>query len=155
MDGFQSIPLPFGGQELLDDSLPIIIPIPLPPEPPVGTITIVIHGHLFGELNPVPGTADPTSLEWSTWGSEDTVIMAEVETVDLTMETAYNVYFTVTVSVGTFPLANKDTHPAAEFPGDPPVIFVIPEFLSQMFFIMSIIATIFIIVIHKWCMSYT
>lgn len=123
--GSKSIPLPQGGQELLGDSPPIVIPID-----DIGTITIVIHGHLSGDLSTNIGSAIPTSLEWSTWETKDTVVSADAETVLLTMETKYSVSFTVTVSVLDFDVVSKDI-PLRHVSGNPLAEFVVPIRSSQ------------------------
>ena len=121
----KSIPLPQGGQELLGDSPPISIPID-----ELGTITIVIHGQLSGDLSADIGSANPTSLEWSTWETKDTVVSADAETVLLTMDTKYSVSFTVTVSVLTFDVVSKDI-PLEQVSGNPSADFAVPVGSSQ------------------------
>ena len=133
--GSKSIPLPQGGRELLGDPPPIIIPIDS-----VGDITIVIHGRLLADLTPDVGSAKPSSLEWSTWETHDTVVSADVENVLLTMDTKYSVSFTVTVSVGVFELPSKSV-PVEQFPGNPSAEFVIPEFPTLTAWIVVIIVT--------------
>lgn len=121
LDGSKSIPLPQGGEELLGDSPPIIIPIDSV------DITIVVHGSLLADLTTDVGSANPSSLEWSTWEPQEIVVSADAENVTLTMDTEYSVSVTVTVSVGGFEPPSKTT-PVKQFPGNPLGEFVIPEF---------------------------
>lgn len=133
--GSKSIPLPLKGRELLGDPPPILILIDS-----IGTITIVIHGRLLADLTPDVGSIKPSSLEWSTWETQDTVVSADVENVLLTMETNYSVSFTVTVSVGDFESPSKNI-PVKQFPGNPSAEFVIPEFPTLIAWIVVVIVT--------------
>lgn len=131
LDGSKSIPLPQGGQELLGDSPPIIIPIDS-----TGDVTILIHGCLLADFTTDGGSINPHSLQWSTWETQDTVVSASTENVLLTMETKYSVSLTVTVTVGGFnPSRNI---PVEQFPGDPRASFVIPEFPTLISWIVVI-----------------
>lgn len=133
--GSKSIPLPQGGQELLGDPPPISIPIDS-----AGDIIIVIHGRLLADLTTDLGSTNPSSLEWSTWETQDAVVSADVESVLLTMETNYSVSFTVTVSVGGFESPSKNI-PVQQFPGNPTAEFVIPEFSILIVWIAVILVT--------------
>jgi len=126
LGGSKSIPLPLRGQYILGDSPSIIIPITVDTTP-VGTIIIVIHGHLFGDIS--LNSTHHVSLEWSTWETQELTILSNAPTVLLTMGTTYKVYFTVTVSVGTFDVVTVDS-PTKDISGDPSIEYVIPEFPS-------------------------
>jgi len=122
LDGSKSIPLPQGGQELLGDSPPIIIPIDSTVD-----VTILIHGCLLADFTTNVGSINPHSLQWSTWETQDTLVSASTKNVLLTMETKYSVSFTVTLTVGSFEFPSQNI-PVEQFPGDPSAKFVIPEF---------------------------
>lgn len=124
IDGSKSIPLPLGGQELLGDSPPIAIPIDS-----YGTITIVIHGRLSASLSVENGSVNPNSLEWSRWGTNDTVVSSSMNKVTLTLDTVYKIYFTVSVSISGFDVARRDSDPG-QFSGSPSPAFVVSEYPS-------------------------
>lgn len=142
LDGSKSIPM--SGENLLGDSEPIAIPV----GGDIGNVTIIIHAHLFANLNPDTGSATPNSLEWSTWGTQDTVISADTETVLLTMETEYKVFFTVTVSIHGFDVASRDST-IKGFPGTPSAEFLIPEFPNWIAYIIVIGVTSSVVLFKK------
>jgi len=141
LDGKRSIPLPQGGQELLGDSPPIEIPIDS-----VGTLVIIVHGHLLGDVS-IASTLH-ISLEWSTWETHEFDVLCNTPTALLTMETAYNVYFTVTVSLVGFDVASKDST-AKQVSGNPSVEFVIPEFPTMLILPLFMIATLLTVIIYR------
>ena len=139
IDGSRTKTLPYEGQELLDD-LDIEIPINSI------AITVTLHGHLFGNLAPSAGSVDPDQLEWSTWGTQETIISASVDTVDLDMSTTYSVYFTVCVSVDGFEIGCADS-PTVYVEGIPIIDCIIPEFpfllITPLFMIATLLAATF------------
>jgi hypothetical protein len=130
---------------LLGDSLPIVIPIES-----YGTIKIVIHGKLLAEnLTAIPqGSVSPTSLNWTTWTPHDTVVSAEVSSVTLKMDTAYDTYFTVTVSILGFDVVSVDS-PSKEFSGTPAPAFTIPELLSKHIIPLLMIAFLLLTTVNR------
>ena len=144
IDGSQSIPLPVEELSgLLGDSPPIVIPIDT-----IGTITIVIHGHLVGNLTLDIGSADPTSVEWSTWTPQDTVVSASVSTVNLTMATTYQVSFTVTVSIPPFDPVSRDST-VDQVAGEPSHECVIPEFSSLLILPIFMTAILLAVIVYR------
>lgn len=139
--GSKSIPLPLGGQELLGDSPPIPIPFEY------GTITIVIHGHLSANLSVENGSVNPSSLEWLSWGTEDAVVSASVNRTTLTLDTAYNVYVTVSVSVSGFNVASRDSDPR-QFSGSPSPAFVVPEYPSFIVLPLFLAVTLVTVIVY-------
>lgn len=142
IDGSKSVALPQGGQELLGDSPPITYLIDS-----IGNITIIIHGHLSGNVSVNTGSVNPTSLEWSTWTPQDTVVSASVNTVTLTLQTAYKVSFTVTVSILGFDVASEDST-LKTAPGNPFSEFVVPEFPSLIILPLFVITTLLAVYIR-------
>ncbi len=145
LDGSKSIPLPLGGQELLGGSPPISIPIVVDTIP-IGTITIVIHGYLFGHLS--LNSTFYTLLEWSTWETKEFNITSNAPIVLLTLETRYGVAFTVTVSVNSFDVVSVDS-PMEEVEGSPSVEYVIPEFPSDLILPLFIIVSLIAVILRK------
>ena len=143
IDGSKSIPLPQGGRELLGDSPPIPIPIDS-----YGTITIVIHGRLSASLSVENGSVNPNPLEWSSWGTNDTVVSASMNKVTLTLNTTYNVYVTVSVSISGFNVASKDSDPR-QFSGSPSPTFVVPEYPEFIILPLFLAAILLIAIVHK------
>jgi len=140
--GSRTILLPYEGQELLND-LAIEIPIGS-----TATITITLHGHLFGDLTPSIGSVNPDQLEWSTWGTQDTVVSADNDTVDLTMVTIYSVYFTVCVSVGIVEIGCADSS-IAEVVGIPIIDCIVPEFPSMLIMPLFMITASLAAIVYK------
>jgi hypothetical protein len=91
----------------------------------IGSITVIIHGHLEGDLRSDKGSVSPASLEWTDWGSKAIAVSADNETVLLTLDTEYGVSFTVTVSIFRFPVVNEPFS-LGQDRGDPSVSMVVP-----------------------------
>lgn len=115
VSGSPSLSLP----QMLGDSPPLEFGLD------IGSITVIIHGHLEGELRSDEGSISPASLEWTDWGSKAITVTADNETVLLALDTKYGVSFTVTVSIFRFPVVNEPLS-FGQDTGDPSVIMMVP-----------------------------
>jgi len=129
LSGNKSVILSQEGNELIGDSAPIEIPIS-----ESGTIKVVIHGHLFGNVG-----VDPShyiSFEWLTWGTKSISMTATTQFTPLLIAN-YRYSFTVTVSTDGSNSATKDTY-TREIYGSPSTL-PIPEFpLAQALYLLMI-----------------
>jgi hypothetical protein len=147
-DGSKTVPLSLNELSgLLGDSPPIPIPIG---DPPVGTITVVLHGRLMAQnLTVTPqGSANPTSLSWSNWTPQDTVIAANSSPVTLQMDTAYELSFTITVSILPFPDVTRDS-PSKQYSGNPSPTFVVAEFPSFLVLPLFTVTTLLAVIVYR------
>lgn len=136
------LPLPVEGLNLLGDySLPIV-PID------IGSIEIVLHGHMIGDLSPSHGLVNPPSIEWSTWGSQETELTSSAESVVVELETRYSVYATVAVYVANILPVSIDSS-RREFPGNEILECVIPEFPSVMILPIFMVITLLAAVVYR------
>jgi len=118
-------------------------------------ITVVIHGHLNGQVTAAGnGSATPSSVTWSTWETIDITVSANAnaqngQTIQMQTATKYVVYFTVKVELIGIEAFTQDS-PTEEVSGSPAVqseILVVPEFsawalLLLTFLTLSIVITI-------------
>jgi len=111
-------------------------------------MTVIIHGRLIGDISLDHGSANPSQLEWSTWGTNETVVSANVDTVNVNMSTTYRTYFTVNASIGAWqsPAVDSDITQAA---GSPYVDTVIPESLSLLILPLLFTATAVATIVYK------
>jgi hypothetical protein len=116
---------------LLGDSPPITVY-----DDGIIKITVIIHGHLNGQVTAVGnGSATPSSVTWSTWETIDITVSANAnaqngQTIQVQTATKYVVYFTVKVELIGIEAFTRDS-PTKEVSGSPTVqseILVVPEF---------------------------
>jgi hypothetical protein len=68
--------------------------------------------------------------------------------VTLTLNTTYNVYVTVSVSVSGFNVASRDSDPR-QFSGSPSPTFVVPEYPEFIILPLFLAALLLIAIVHK------
>jgi hypothetical protein len=139
LSGHKSVTLSQQGNELLGDSAPIKIPID-----ESDTITVVIHGRLFGNVG--VDSSHYISLEWPTWGNKSINMTATTQFTPLLIA-KYNYSFTVTVSVSGSKAVTKTTYPQEVF-GNPSEM-IIPEFPLIQTLYLFMIATFPAIAVYK------
>jgi hypothetical protein len=115
---------------------------------PIVTMTITVHGRMIGDLTTDYGSADPSQLTWSAWGTNATTVSASVGSVTLNMSTTYRAYITVAFTMPGWnsPSRNSDSF---ECIGVPSVGYVIPEFPSFIIVPLFMSTTLLAIVLHK------
>jgi len=136
-DGSWSMPLP----QVLGDSPAYPIPVGS-----VGTMTITVHGYLKANVTLDTGSANPSQLTWTSWGTQNTTVTASVNNVILTLETAYNVYFTVTFSASGIPLISQNSTETQDV-GTPNPQFPIAEFSTYHFLPLLMVTTLLIVAV--------
>jgi hypothetical protein len=128
LDGTKTIPLSAEQLSgLVNDSQPFNVPIPPPPDPPIGTATIDFHGKLIAEnITVTPqGSANPNKIEWLNWKQQNTIISSTSSKVTLKLDTEYENSANVTVSILGIPVAIKEPTPLTQFAGKPSISFTI------------------------------
>jgi hypothetical protein len=116
------------------------IPLPIPPPPAASMVNISIHGHMIGEPTLDVGTANPSTLVWTSWGTRNTNVTAE-STV-LMLNTTYSFYMTITL-IGLI-TQNSTT---IDVQGIPIPIFPIPEFPTAptLIIVLTLILLLFVV----------
>lgn len=110
---------------------------PIPPESPIFKISV--HGHIIGEPILDMGTANPSTLVWTSWGTRNTNVTAQSTVVML--NTTYSYYMTITL-VGLI-TQNTTTN---DVQGTPTPTFTIPEFPTALTLIiaLSLVSVLFV-----------
>jgi len=126
--------VPINATWLLGDSPPITVY-----DDGTVKITVIIHGHLNGQVITVGnGSATPSSVTWSNWETKDITLSANAnaqngQTIQIQTATKYVVYFTVKVELIGIQSFTQDS-PTKEVLGSSPIqsdITVIPPPLSM------------------------
>jgi hypothetical protein len=120
-------------------------------------ITVIIHGHLTGQVSAVGnGSATPSNITWSTWKTINVTASANAnaqngQTIQIQTATKYVAYFTVTVElIGIEAFAQNSS--IEEVSGSPLVqsnVSVIPEFSTLPMLLLTFLVLSIIIVLAK------
>lgn len=119
---FEDLDTEFKGSYLFYQGPTIVGDSPdFPILPNASAFKISVHGHMIGEPILDAGTANPSTLVWTSWGIRNTNVTAQ-STV-LMLNTTYSYYMTITwVGVITFNSTTNDVQ------GTPNPTFAVPEF---------------------------
>jgi hypothetical protein len=137
-NGSWSMPLP----QVLGDS-------PAYPIPLGGTgitMTITIHGHLKANVTLDTGSVNPSQLTWTSWGTQNTTVTASVNSVILTLDTAYSVYFTITLSYSGIGSISQNSTETLGI-GTPKPQFPVAEFPTYYFLPLLMISSLLIVTV--------
>jgi hypothetical protein len=139
--GHTSIPLPSHGEELLNDSKSITIPLDSN-----GTIEVVIHGKLLGNLTVDSDSRAETTLEWSDWDIKNISIITNAPS-ELLANTEFIASFTLITSItGSDPVTIDSSQ--KQVLGNP-YEFVVPEFSSFLVLSFFTMATLLAIIVYR------
>jgi len=142
--------VPINPTWLLGDSPPITVY-----DDGIIKITVIIHGHLNGQVTAVGnGSATPSDVTWSTWETIDITVSANAnaqngQTIQIQTATKYVVYFTVKVELIGIEAFTQDS-PTKEVPGSPTVqsdISVVPEFSTWPLLLLTFLTLSTVIII--------
>jgi hypothetical protein len=146
LDGIKQLTLSIGQLSgLVGDSQPFNFSIDS-----AGNITIIIRGTLIAQnLTVTPqGSANPNTVQWSTWTPQDTLVSSINSSATLKMDTKYAVSFSVLVSMVGFTSIRTDST-VEQFLGNVSPAFVIPEFPSTLIITLFMIATLLTVIAHR------
>jgi hypothetical protein len=111
-------------------------------------ITVVIHGHLNGQVTAIGnGLATPSSVTWPTWETINTTVSTSSnaqngQTIQVQTATEYVAYFTVNIELMGIGIFTQDS-PTKEASGSPTVqnsILVVPEFSTWQMLLLTLLA---------------